>query len=182
MVTLIQLGIGFFIVLFPEQVMMIAGKSFVSEESPVAVLGILMIGNLINGLFGLSGSVINGLGKSSFLFFLNVVSLVVAVVLNYICIPRMGIAGAALSSMLYQVMQCVWMNIYLKRMGYWPYEKYLIVQGIWIVGLTVLYIAVNTVCSLSIVEKIVVFAIALLFILLTFWKQGLSQKNYRKKK
>ena len=67
-------------------------------------------------------------------------------------------------------------------MGYWPYEKYLIVQGIWIVGLTVLYIVVNTVCSLNIVEKVVIFATALLFILLTFWKQGLSQKNYRKKK
>lgn len=182
MVTLIQLGIGFFIVLFPEQVMMIAGKSFVSEESPVAVLGILMIGNLINGLFGLSGSVINGLGKSSFLFFLNVVSLVVAVVLNYICIPRMGIAGAALSSMLYQVMQCVWMNIYLKRMGYWPYEKYLIVQGIWIAALTAIYLLVNTVYFPTLVEKAIIFAVALLLILLTFWKQGLSKKGVGKKK
>ncbi len=181
MVTLIQLGIGFFIVLFPEQVMMIAGKSFISSENPVAVLGILMIGNLINGLFGLSGSVINGLGKSSFLFFMNIVSLVVAVALNYICIPHMGIAGAALSSMLYQTMQCVWMNIYLKKMGYWPYEKYLIVQGIWIVGLAALYVLVNTVYFPTLVTKSVIFGIALLLILTTFWKQGLSQKAKTKK-
>lgn len=182
MVTLIQLGIGFFIVLFPEQVLMIAGKSFVTDENPVAVLGILMIGNLVNGLFGLSGSVINGLGKSSFLFFLNVVSFFVAVVLNYLFIPHLGIAGAALSSMLYQVMQCVWMNIYLKRMGYWPYERYLIVQGIWIAALTAIYLLVNTVYFPTLVEKAIIFAVALLLILLTFWKQGLSKKGVGKKK
>lgn len=47
MVTLMQLAIGFFIVLFPEQTMMIAGKSFITEDNPVAVLGILIIGNLL---------------------------------------------------------------------------------------------------------------------------------------
>jgi len=181
MVTLIQLGIGFFIVLFPEQVMLIAGKSFISNENPVAVLGILMIGNLINGLFGLSGSVINGLGKSSFLFLMNVVSLVVAVLLNYLFVPRIGIAGAALSSMLYQVMQCVWMNIYLKQMGYWPYEKSLIVQGVWIAALTALYVAVNTVYFPTLGVKCAIYAFVLLLILFTFWKQGLSQKGKQAK-
>lgn len=182
MVTLIQLGIGFFIVLFPEQTMMIAGKSFVSKENPAMVLGILMIGNLINGLFGLTGSVINGLGKSSFLFVMNVVSLFVAVALNWLLIPLFGIAGAALSSMLYQIMQCVWMNIYLKKMGYWPYKKYLWVQGLWIVSLMILYAAINTVWNIGLVEKGVIYVVVLLLILFTFWKQGFSKQKYSRKK
>lgn len=182
MVTLIQLVIGFFIVLFPEQTMMIAGKSFITKENPVAVLGILMIGNLINGLFGLSGSVINGLGKSKFLLFLNVVSLIVAVALNRVLIPIFGIAGAALSSMLYQIMQCVWMNIYLKNMGHWPYNRNLIIQGFWIVLLIALYVVLNTYYSPSLPIKFITYAIVLLLIGLTFWKQGLSGKKYKKKK
>jgi O-antigen/teichoic acid export membrane protein len=182
MVTLIQLGIGFFIVLFPEQTMMIAGKSFVSKENPAMVLGILMIGNLINGLFGLTGSVINGLGKSSFLFVMNVVSLFVAVALNWLLIPLFGIAGAALSSMLYQIMQCVWMNIYLKKMGYWPYKKYLWVQGLWIVSLMILYAAINTVWNIGLVEKGIIYVVVLLLILFTFWKQGFSKQKYSRKK
>lgn len=177
MVTLIQLGIGFFIVLFPEQVMLIAGKSFISDENPVAVLGILMIGNLLNGLFGLAGSVINGLGKSRFMVVMNFASLVLAVALNYIFIPRIGIAGAALSSMLYQIMQCVWMNIYLKRMGYWPYEKYLVVQVVWIVALSALYVFLNTMYFPTLAVKALIFGVALLLILATFWKQGLSKKR-----
>ena len=73
------------------------------------------------------------------------------------------------------------MNIYLKKMGYWPYEKYLIVQGIWIVGLAALYVLVNTVYFPTLVTKSVIFGIALLLILTTFWKQGLSQKAKTKK-
>lgn len=182
MVTLIQLVIGFFIVLFPEETMMIAGKSFITKENPVAVLGILMIGNLINGLFGLSGSVINGLGHSKFLLFLNVVSLVVAVILNRIFIPIFGIAGAALSSMLYQIMQCVWMNIYLHNMGHWPYNKNLIIQGFWIALLTGVYVVVNTVYAPSMMVKILSYVVVLLLIAATFFKQGLAGQKYSKKK
>jgi len=182
MVTLIQLGIGFFIVLFPEQTMMIAGKSFITKENPVAVLGILMIGNLINGLFGLSGSVINGLGKSRFLLLMNVVSLVLAIVLNRIFIPLFGIAGAALASMSYQIIQCVWMNFYLHRMGYWPYKKNLWIQGIWIVSLIGFYIILNTIYTPSILIKGITYGVVLLLILVTFWGQGLAGEKYSRKK
>jgi len=178
MVTLIQLAIGFFIVLFPEQTMMIAGKSFITEENPVAVLGILMIGNLINGMFGLAGPVINGLGRSKFMLLMNVVSLVVAVGLNYLLIPKFGIAGAAISSMGYQVLQCVWMNIYVHRMiGFFPYKLSLSVQGVWITGLVVLYIALNNASfgfAPGLVAKGFMYGAAILVILATFYFQGLA--------
>ena len=183
MVTLIQLGIGFFIVLFPEQTMMIAGKSFITEENPVAVLGILMIGNLINGMFGLAGPVINGLGRSKFMLLMNAVSLVFAIAMNYLLIPHLGIAGAALSSMSYQILQVVWMNIYVYRMiGFWPYSWTLWVQGIWIMLLTVLYVVLNNGYNPGLLLKGVFYGIAILLILSTFYFQGLSGKKPKKKR
>ncbi len=182
MVTLIQLTIGFFIILFPEQTMMIAGKSFITKENPVAVIGILIIGNLINGFFGLSGSIINGLGKSKFMLSMNVVSLVLALILNRLLIPVFGIAGAALSSMSYQIVQSVWMNLYLKKMGYWPYEKTLWIQGGWIIFFVGCYIFFNEFYEPTLWVKSIIYTILLLLIGSTFWVQGFSKARYKKRK
>ena len=183
MVTLIQLTIGFFIVLFPEQTMMIAGKSFVTKENPVATLGILITGNLINGFFGLSGSIINGLGKSKFMLLMNIFALAMAVVMNRICIPIFGIAGAALSSMSYQIMQCIWMNLYLKKMGYWPYQRNLFVQGVWILLLVGVNYGINFIYLPSLLVKSIFYVVVLMGLLLTFWMQGLfGKKDSWKKK
>lgn len=182
MVTLIQLAIGFFIVMFPEETMMIAGKSFITDKNPVAVLGILIIGNLINGFFGLSGSVINGLGKSKFMFVMNVFSLCFALLMNWICIPPLGIAGAAISSMSYQIMQCLWMNIYLVKMGYWPYRKSLWIQWIWVSLLIGVDVVFNFVCAPTMAVKIAMYAVVILLIGATFWGQGLAGEKYSRKK
>lgn len=182
MVTLIQLAIGFFIVLFPEQTMMIAGKSFITKENPVAVLGILMIGNLINGMFGLAGPVINGLGHSKFMLKMNIVSLIFAVTMNFLLIPIFGIAGAALSSMSYQILQCLWMNAYLVRLGFWPYKKSLFVQGALILFLAFLYVVLNKGLSVSLLGKAGIYGILVLMILSVFYFQGLFGKKYSRAK
>lgn len=179
MVTLIQLAIGFFIVLFPEQTMMIAGKSFITKENPVAVLGILIAGNLINGFFGLSGAVLNGLGKSRFMLSMNVVSLIFAILMNRLLIPHLGIAGAAISSMSYQILQCVWMNLYLKKLGFWPYRKNLWIQGIWIVSLVSIDVWINFFYAPTLFAKGVGYVVVIALILLTFWGQGLLRKGGR---
>ena len=70
------------------------------------------------------------------------------------------------------------MNAYLRKMGYWPYRKSLIIQGIWIVSLVAIYIAVNTVISPTLVSKGVFYGIVILLLLLTFWKQGLAKKSF----
>lgn len=178
MLTLIQLVIGFFIIIFPKETLMIAGKAFVMDPE---VLGILLLGNLLNGMFGLSGSVINGLGKSRFMFFMNTVVLIVALASNAVLIPLLGIAGAALSTMLYQVVQSVWMNIYLVRLGLWPYQKQLFVQGLWIFILILMYLFFNLYFYPSIPVKIGIYALALLFLAGTFYFQGLAGSKYSKK-
>lgn len=178
MVTLIQLAIGFFIVLFPEQTMMIAGKSFITEENPVAVLGILMLGNLVNGLLGLTGPVINGLGRSKFMLLMNVVSLVFAIAMNYLLIPYLGIAGAAISAVSYQTLQSIWTNIYVYRMlGFWPYKKSLWIQIVWITLVSVLYVVLNSGYDPSLLLKAVYYGVALVLILATFYFQGLNGKK-----
>lgn len=174
MVTLIQLAIGYFIVLFPEQTMMIAGKSFVTGNNPAAVLGILMIGNLLNGFFGLSGAVINGLGKSRFMLMMNVVSLALAIMLNRFLIPVLGIAGAAISSMSYQIVQCIWMNLYLKKLGYWPYRKSLWIQGLWIASLVAVDYVVNFVYEPDLCVKGGFYVGIVGLLVLTFGAQGHS--------
>ena len=179
LVTLIQLSIGFFIVLFPDEILMIAGKSFVINPE---VLGILLFGNLLNGFFGLSGTVINGMGNSRFMLKLNVVTLMFALCMNFILIPRMGLAGAALSTASYQLLQCVWMNVYLVRMGYWPYKLSLLVQVFWMVLLLVLYIAVNTNLHLSFYQDVLVFTVAIAGLLITLWRQGLMDSLFSKGK
>lgn len=179
MVTLIQLAIGFFIVLFPDEILMIAGKSFVVSPE---VLGILLFGNLLNGFFGLSGTVINGMGNSRFMLKLNVVTLVFALAMNCLLIPRFGLAGAALSTASYQLLQCVWMNIYLKRLGYWPYKASLFVQVFWILLLLVLYIGINTCWKPAFYQDVLMFVVAILGLFATLWRQGLMDSLFSKKK
>lgn len=107
---------------------------------------------------------------------MNVVSLGVALLMNKILIPTLGIADAALSSMSYQILQCIWMNIYLKRMGYWPYKKILWVQMFWILLLVGFDYGINFVHAPSLMTKGIIYGIVLLLILGTFYLQGLSEK------
>lgn len=179
MVTLIQLTIGFFIVLFPDEILMIAGKSFVVNPE---VLGILLFGNLLNGFFGLSGTVINGMGNSRFMLLLNVVTLVFALVMNAVLIPQFGLAGAALATASYQLLQCVWMNVYLVRSGYWPYKKSLLVQIFWILVLLALYIGINTRLTLAFYQDVLLYVVALGGLLMTLKYQGLLDSLFSKKK
>ncbi len=173
MVTMIQLVIGFFIVLFPDETMMIAGKDYVVEPQ---VLGILLVGNLINGMFGLAGAVINGLGKSRFMLMMNAVTLVFALACNRLLIPAFGMAGAAVSTMLYQSLQSVWMNVYLRRMGYWPYSRSLLAQVAWAAAMILLYVALNEWISPDLPAKAAVYALVFAGLVATFFAQGLRAR------
>lgn len=173
MVATIQLGVGFFIVLFPEETLMLAGKSFVQNPE---VLGVLLFGNLFNGVFGLSGMVLNGMGRSKFLLKLNIYSLIFVFSLNFLLIPKFGLIGAAMSTLLLQIFQGVWMNVELIKSGLWPYKKHLWVQGFWSLGLLLLYILINTVFHPLLWMKIALFAVCL-FALLHLLLKRISSKS-----
>ena len=167
MVTFIQLLIGFFIVLFPGEILSIAGKDFIVQPE---ALGILLLVHLVAGFGGMSIVVLNGMGKSLYSLIMDVISLGVALALGYLLIPALGLVGAALSMLGYNIMAIICNNIYLIKMGYRPYSVRLVSQVAWIVGLITFYVMLNVKQpELSLVEKGGIY-LAVLALLGIYWK------------
>jgi O-antigen/teichoic acid export membrane protein len=137
MIALIQLAIGFFIVLFPDKILMIAGKEFIVQPE---TLGILMFSHLLGGFFQLSGTVLSGIGKSLLMMNLNIASLVVVFLVSYFLIPIFGLPGAALSTLAYVLLQSVWCNVYVYKLHLKLYSKKIIPYAVWSVFLLAVYI------------------------------------------
>ena len=155
MVTFIQLMIGFFIVLFPDLILGIAGKDFIVQPE---TLGILLLVHLVAGFGGMSYVVLNGMGKSLYTLILDIAMLVVALITGYFLIPAFGLVGAALSMLCYNIVAIICNNVYLFKMGLQPYSLRLWSQVVWILILIAFYIALNTqVFTLSMIEKAVVY-------------------------
>ena len=162
MATMIQVIIGFFIVLFPEEIMSIAGKSYVVQ--PMA-LGVLLFFQLVVTFFGMVNTVIDGIGKSVVNLKASVIQLLTSVVAGFILIPHLGLLGAALSMLLYGIVSSVYCNWYLLKRKLQPYSSKLWIDIVWMVLLLVLYILINAqVVSLTMVGKIVVYACVLLLL------------------
>ena len=140
MVTLIQLLIGFFIVLFPSEILSIAGKDFIVQPE---ALGILLLVHLATGFAGMSMLVIKGMGKSLYALTMDSISLGVTLALGYLLIPTLGLVGAALSMLGATLTSALCNNIYLFRKGFRLYSSKLISQVVWIVALISFYIVVN---------------------------------------
>ena len=171
MVTFIQLMIGFFIVLFPDLILGIAGKDFIVQPE---TLGILLLVHLVAGFGGMSLVVLNGMGKSLYSLIMDIISLGVALASGYLLIPTFGLVGAALSMLCYNVVAIICNNIYLLKMGLQPYSLRLLSQVGWIILLVAFYIALNMqVFTLSFAEK----AIAYVVIILALGGYGLAVKK-----
>lgn len=167
MVTFIQLLIGFFIVLFPSEILSIAGKDFIVQPE---TLGILLLVHLVAGFGGMSIVVLNGMGKSLYSLKMDIFSLVVALISGYYLVPAFGLVGAALSMLLYNVVAIIFNNAYLLKLGYRPYSSRLMSQAAWILGLIAFYIVINmNLFTLTLVQKIIIYVVILGFLGL-YWK------------
>jgi len=136
-VTLIQLAIGFFIVLFPDKILMIAGKDFIVQPE---TLGILMFSHLLGGFFQLSATVLNGMGKSLYTLKIDFSSLCLAFVASYLLIPIFGLPGAAISTFACILLESVWNNVYIFKLHLKLYSKRVIPCVVWSVFLLFVYI------------------------------------------
>ncbi len=139
-VTFIQLLIGFFIILFPNEILGIAGKDFIVQPQ---ALGILLLVHLLNGFWGMAIVIMNGIGKSLYTLKMNLFSLGIALVSGYFWVPAYGLVGAALSMLCYNVVAMIWNNVYLAKMGLWPYSSKLVNRFVWICVLIACYAALN---------------------------------------
>jgi len=68
--------------------------------SGVTAMGLLVCGHLINGVLGLTGYVIVMSGRSGLFFWDNLSAAVVNLVLSFLLIPRYGVTGAAVASLI----------------------------------------------------------------------------------
>ncbi|MCL2260136.1 MAG: oligosaccharide flippase family protein [Fibromonadales bacterium] len=157
MIAIIQLCIGFFIVLFPDKILMIAGKEFIVQPE---TLGILMLSHLLSGFFMPAGDVLNGIGKSLYTLKLDIISLCVAFTASYLLIPILGLPGAALSTFAYILLQCIWNNIYIFKLNLKLYSSKIIPYLVWAIFLSAVYILLPN-FSLELWHKIVFYIIAL---------------------
>lgn len=159
MVTYIQLLIGFFIILFPNEILNIAGKDFIVQPE---TLGILLLVHLLAGFWGMAIVIMNGLGKSLYTLKMNIFSLGIALTSGYFLVPAYGLVGAALSMLCYNVVAMIWNNVYLAKMGLWPYSSKLINRFAWICVLIACYVVLNVGnFELSLWQKVVAYLVAL---------------------
>ena len=159
MVTYIQLLIGFFIILFPNEILNIAGNDFIVQPE---TLGILLLVHLLAGFWGMAIVIMNGLGKSLYTLKMNIFSLGIALGSGYFLVPAYGLVGAALSMLCYNVVAMIWNNVYLAKMGLWPYSSKLINRFVWICVLIACYVVLNLqIVELNLWQKAVAYLVAL---------------------
>lgn len=169
MISQIQLVIGFFIVLFPDKILSLAGSDFVIQPE---ALGILLLVQLLSGFWGMALVIMNGIGKSLYTLKMNLFSLGVALVFGYFLIPKFGLVGAALSILSYNIVSMVWNNYYLAKMGLWPYSLKLWVQLFWMVILLLLYIVLNIgMITPNLWQKIILYLVVLAIFGFQVWLQ-----------
>ncbi|MEM1418456.1 MAG: polysaccharide biosynthesis C-terminal domain-containing protein [Myxococcota bacterium] len=93
--TCIQLAIGVLLLFFPVELISLAGEAYVVQPE---TLGVLLLGNLVTGLLGMSGAILQGFGASRPFLLANLVAIAVNATLNLALIPRLGIVGAGLAT------------------------------------------------------------------------------------
>lgn len=159
MITLIQLVIGFFLVLFPKELLSLAGKDFIVQPE---ALGILLMVQLLAGFWGMALTIMNGIGKSLYTLKMNIFSLGIALLSGYFLIPAFGLVGAALSMLSYNLISMIWNNAYLAKLGLWPYSMKLWTQLAWMAALLALYIAMNSGwLSMDIPQKVILYSVVM---------------------
>ncbi len=91
----LNLPLFFLVLAFPAALLAVFGKGF---ESGVDALVILAWGNLINAATGTSGAILDMTGHTRVKFLNSAVSLALAIGLNLLLIPPLGMRGAALAA------------------------------------------------------------------------------------
>ena len=91
----LNLPLFFLVLAFPAALLAIFGKGFQTGASALVVLA---WGNLINAATGTSGAILDMTGHTRVKLLNSALSVALAIGLNWILIPPMGIVGAALAA------------------------------------------------------------------------------------
>ena len=134
-ISSIQLAIAVVVLLFPAELLLLAGKDYVVEPQ---ALSVLLVSQLVQGFLGLSGVVVLGLGQSRPLLQNSLLSLVINVTLNAVLISRYGITGAAFATTAALALSSiVLVGVQVRLTGSWLFQKRLVPNALLILALSV---------------------------------------------
>ncbi|MGL1935626.1 MAG: polysaccharide biosynthesis C-terminal domain-containing protein [Fibrobacterales bacterium] len=166
-ITSIQIFIAVFVIFFPAEIMEIAGKEYSAD---LQTLSVLIVGNLLNSIFGLNGIILLGLGNSKSVMKANIATLIINVSLNYYLITHFGVVGAAIATVTSQIVSSFY--FLYKQYQYTriiPYEKHLLINFSIIFIIAILsFFYFDSIQSLMLQQKIVVFAASIVSIVSIF--------------
>jgi O-antigen/teichoic acid export membrane protein len=91
-------------ILFPKPILSLFGKSF---EEGATVLVIMDFVSLINVSTGMCGALLEMTGHTRIKLFNSVIKVSLAILLNFLLIPRWGIVGAAIAALAHEVVSDV---------------------------------------------------------------------------
>lgn len=131
-VSSIQLPIAVAVLVFPEEILLIAGKDYVIAPEALAIL---LTGSLVQGFLGLTSPVLAGRGRSGALLVMTVVSLALNIALNAWFIPRLGITGAALATTIsVAVISVASLVMQVVETRSWLFQRHLAINFVMIVA------------------------------------------------
>ena len=99
MVTL-NMPLILIVTLFPVQVISIFGKSFIEGAPALAIMGLV---NLVNVATGMCGTILDMTGHTRMKLFNTIIRVGVAILANFLLIPRFGVTGAAMAALIHEV-------------------------------------------------------------------------------
>ncbi|HEY6900475.1 MAG TPA: polysaccharide biosynthesis C-terminal domain-containing protein, partial [Puia sp.] len=89
---------GLFIICFPKFIItLIAGTRYTSAA---LILQLYMLAGILRPFQNQSANLLNSIGKSALCFVINAVSLLVNLVINFICLKYIGFYGAAIGTVI----------------------------------------------------------------------------------
>lgn len=102
----------FLSVMFPELILGIFGKEF--EVASLALI-ILCIGQFVNAFSGSVGYILQMMGEEKIFQKIIFIALIINIGLNYILIPKYGIEGAAIASMISMISWNIKSIVFIKK-------------------------------------------------------------------
>lgn len=135
-VPLLAIVVGTLAVVFAPDIMQFCGSTSETHDGAVTYFRIILSGLLFNGLHMAINAMQRGAGNTKITLRTNVVANVVNIIMNYLLIggnfgfPKMGIAGAALATVIGTVAGCTMSFISLLRIGSFVSIRYVIKKRI----------------------------------------------------
>jgi O-antigen/teichoic acid export membrane protein len=106
-----------FIIAFPQLVItIIAGKAYLASA---LILQLYMLTGLLRPMQHQAANLLNSIGKPGLCFAINGISLLVNLVINYLCLKTFGFYGAAIGTLITCVLGTIaWHLIMKKEIGF----------------------------------------------------------------